>query len=166
MTPTSRERAEAVVKKAEDEYIHEWDNSSTLMETIIRHIAAALEAERTELGDLRLRLNCPMLQPSCLLCGQQRELVVRHLEAQAIGVCELCRKRASEPRLRWSPDKPTVAGLYFWRYGKGYNSTIREVFNAGVAGVLLFRDFESSGQSVASAVGEWAGPMPMPEEGE
>ena len=53
-------------------------------------------AEKAELvlADLRLRLNCPMEAPSCLVCGQQAPFVIQHLEA-AIGVCEECRSASN-----------------------------------------------------------------------
>jgi len=49
-----------------------------------------------DLGDLRLRLNCPPVAPSCLVCGHVEPLVITHLEATAIGVCEECRSAAQQ----------------------------------------------------------------------
>lgn len=52
------------------------------------------------LGEWKIRLMCPMVAPSCLLCGQQRELVVKHIEVP-VGVCEKCRSsQQREARLR------------------------------------------------------------------
>ena len=48
-------------------------------------------ALEVELGELKLRLNCPLAAPSCLLCGQVKPFVISHMEAAAIGICADCR---------------------------------------------------------------------------
>jgi len=119
---------------------------------------AAQEAV-TELGDLRLRLNCPMVAPSCLVCGQQKELVIRHLEASAIGVCGDCRNAAQAAQPVWSTERPTVEGHYWWRH------------EAYAGGPHVYWLVERLGKLVDSytseelpAGGEWAGPLPLPRE--
>lgn len=58
--------------------------------------AKELERVKGELGDLKLRLNCPMRAPSCLVCGQVKPFVIAHLEASSIGVCEECRSASQQ----------------------------------------------------------------------
>ena len=54
-------------------------------------------AEKAELvlADLRLRLNCPVEAPSCLVCGQQKPFVIQRIDAAAIGVCKECRSASN-----------------------------------------------------------------------
>lgn len=55
-----------------------------------------LKLKEAELGELKLRLNCPMLAPSCLVCGQVKPFAIRHIEAHAIGVCGECRSASQQ----------------------------------------------------------------------
>jgi len=121
---------------------------------------AAQEAV-TELGDLRLRLNCPMVAPSCLVCGQQKELVIRHLEASAIGVCGDCRNAAQAAQPVWTKEKPTKEGWYWWRSGDIVGIHVLE-FDGDEGGELVC--MTTDGDTIEEMGGEWAGPLPEPRE--
>lgn len=57
---------------------------------------AVLAAKDEELAKLRekhdqfFRYQCPLAQPSCLMCGQVKEFAIKHLELGAIGICRDC----------------------------------------------------------------------------
>ena len=127
-------------------------------------LKAALQAAQeavTELGDLRLRLNCPMVAPSCLVCGQQKELVIRHLEASAIGVCGDCRNAAQAAQPVWTKEKPTKEGWYWWRSGDIVGIHVLE-FDGDEGGELVC--MTTDGDTIEEMGGEWAGPLPEPRE--
>ncbi len=133
-----------------------------------KEIAAALDQAKKEgsgeLGELRLRLNCPMIAPSCLVCGQQRELVIKHLEAAAIGVCEVCRTAAQAAQPVWSTDKPTYDGPWQWRSSKECGRAVIyiRVLPDPMTGVpRIWQDVPNNGTWID--YGEWA-PCPLPRE--
>lgn len=53
-------------------------------------------ALREELQQLRekydeyFQLQCPIVQPSCLMCGQQKEFTIKHLKLGSVGICVDC----------------------------------------------------------------------------
>lgn len=68
--------------------------------------------------------------------------------------------------LRWTKDKPTVPGWYWWRR-PGHNPALAQVFgpNTGLVFWLPDKDDERSdsiGVSAAYADTEWAGPIEPP----
>lgn len=80
--------------------------------------AKELERVKGEFGDLKLRLNCPMRAPSCLVCGQVKPFVIAHLEASSIGVCEECRSASqllaamTDERDKWKVESETWRGYF------------------------------------------------------
>ena len=137
------------------------DEKAAAIELIAAALDQAAQEAVTELGDLRLRLNCPMVAPSCLVCGQQKELVIRHLEASAIGVCGDCRNAAQAAQPVWTKEKPTKEGWYWWRSGDIVGIHVLE-FDGDEGGELVC--MTTDGDTIEEMGGEWAGHLPEPRE--
>lgn len=65
--------------------------------------------------------------------------------------------------MTWTSAKPTVPGLYLWRYGPGYPSFQSQcLLRRGKNG--LWYKYANHWHSVERSAWEWAGPLTPPED--
>lgn len=75
--------------------------------------------------------------------------------------CAGCPERRDQG-LVWTKEPPTVPGWY-WLYEESSPSRPVEVVPFGPEGIMHIHGYTEM-QPVASIMGRWAGPIPMPEE--
>ena len=68
-------------------------------------------------------------------------------------------------RLKWTKEKPTIAGFYWWRLEEGCYQHIRKVVYVGYTKRWIVSMYNSDVfENLDDNDGEWAGPIPEPEE--
>ncbi len=65
--------------------------------------------------------------------------------------------------LRWSAEKPTVPGWYWWRNKTPNGGYITDMLEVGEQ-LTVYNDQTHKSHSVDEFQGEWAGPIPEPGE--
>ena len=103
---------------------------------------------------ISLASTTPVYYCVCSYCNMYGPESIRQEEAKAAW-------NALPRRLRWTKEKPTKNGWYWWRTGGGCNLR-------GIVSVCIETDIMVLAGGIykylSQTTGEWAGPIPEPEE--